>query len=131
MITGANIAFLALAILALGIFVLIFWKTTVLDFVKANLGMFTLLLIFLVLLSISFYVFHAASSNSLSKDFLAWLEQKAGEVLASIMTLVISSKNTNQRAGDTGNGSGSGNGNGPSSSTNTSTSTSTKSSSTG
>lgn len=122
MITGANIALIALIIFGIGVWATILWKPTVLDFVKANLGQFTLLLLFLVLLSISFHVFHEASTNTLSKDFLAWLEQKAGEVLASIMTLVVSAKAANQRAGDTTNG----NGGGTSSSTTTTTSTSVK-----
>jgi hypothetical protein len=127
MISGANIALIALIVFGFGALAVILWKPTVMDFVKANLGQFTLLLLFLVLLSISFHVFHEASSNSLAKDFLAWLEQKAGEVLASIMTLVVSAKNTNQRAGDNTNG----NGGGTSSSTTTTTSTSTKGTSMG
>lgn len=95
-----NLTLLAIIILTFGIFGAMMWKDTVLDFVKANLGLFILLVLFLTLLGISFHVFHEANANTLGKDFLSWLEQKAGEVLASIMTLVVSAKTANGRASD-------------------------------
>lgn len=120
-----NLTLIAIIVLTFGVFAAMMWKDTVLDFIKANLGLFILLLLFLVLLGISFHVFHEANANTLGKDFLAWLEQKAGEVLASIMTLVVSAKTANNRASDR-NGNGS-----DTTSSSSTTSTSTKSSSTG
>lgn len=76
------------------------FKPSILDFVKANFGLIVLIAIWATLLSASFHVFHEANQNTLGKDFLAWLEQKAGEVLASIMTLIVSTRATNQRASD-------------------------------
>jgi len=102
MIWGANVGLLAASILfVLGMVAMVF-RSNLMDFVKANLGLFILVFLFVILLGISFHVFHEASANTLSKDFLAWLEQKAGEVLASIMTLVVSAKAANSRAGDKG-----------------------------
>ena len=102
MIWGANVGLLAASILfVLGVVAMVL-KSNMLDFVKANLGLFILVFLFVILLGISFHVFHEASANTLSKDFLAWLEQKAGEVLASIMTLVVSAKAANVRASDKG-----------------------------
>jgi len=80
------------------------WKPLALDFVKANFGLLVLTLLFMTLLAISFHVYHEGSTNALGKDFLAWLEQKAGEVLASVMTVIVGARATNQRAGDTTNG---------------------------
>lgn len=100
MIWGSNLALVALVVLVFAVFAAMMWKDTVLDFIKANLGLFILLLLFLTLLGISFHVFHEANNNTIAKDFLSWLEQKAGEVLASIMTLVVSAKTANGRAGD-------------------------------
>lgn len=125
MIWGANVGLLAATILfVLGVVAMVF-RSNLLDFVKANLGLFILVFLFVSLLAMSFHVFHEASSNTLSKDFLAWLEQKAGEVLASIMTLVVSAKAANSRASDKGGDSDS------SISTSTTTTTQQQSSSTG
>jgi hypothetical protein len=115
MMYGANLVLAALIVMFfVGLF-LMAYKPSVLDFVKANFGLFVLLLLFMTLLAISFHTFHEASTNSLAKDFLAWLEQKAGEVLASIMTVIVGARAANQRTGDNGNG----NGNGTTSSTST------------
>ena len=108
---GANIGLIVLAAISVLILAAILYKETVLDFIKGNLGLFILLLLFLTLLAVSFHVFHEAASNALSKDFLAWLEQKAGEVLASIMTVIVGAVTTNRRSSDAKNGTN-GNGNG-------------------
>lgn len=122
MIWGANLVLVALIVMFFIGLILMAYKPSVLDFVKANFGLFVLMLLFMTLLAISFHTFHESSTNSLSKDFLAWLEQKAGEVLASIMTVIVGARNSNQRSGDNGNGNGTATG----SSTSTSSSTTTK-----
>lgn len=102
--TGANLALLAvIAVILFGLIAAI-WKPMALDFVKANFGLLVLVLLFMTLLAISFHVYHETQANTLGKDFLAWLEQKAGEVLASVMTVIVGTKATNQRSTDTTNG---------------------------
>jgi high-affinity Fe2+/Pb2+ permease len=126
MIWGADAGLIVASLLfTVGLMAMLF-KSNLLDFVKANLGLFILVFLFMILLAMSFHSFHEASQNPLSKDFLAWLEQKAGEVLASIMTLVVGAKSANNRQSDKVGGDGS-----DSSSSTTTTSTSTKSTSTG
>lgn len=98
----ANIGLIALAVLLFVLLAAMIWRDTVLDFVKANFGLIVLLVLFSMLLAVAFHVFHDPNQNS--KDFLGWLEQKAGEVLAAIMTLIVGVRNTNQRAGENGNG---------------------------
>ena len=107
-LTGANFGLLLVGAMFLLVVVAMFYRPPVLDFVKGNFGLLVLVLLFMTLLAISFHVFHEASGNPASKDFLAWLEQKAGEVLASVMTVIVGAKATNQRASDNGNGSTSG-----------------------
>lgn len=74
-----------------------FWDT-----LKANLGLFILTLLLFVFLGMCFYVYIAP--NSTAVDFMKWLEGKAGEVLASIMTIIVSAATGGRRAGDS-NGS--------------------------
>ena len=103
---GANIGLIALAIIAVLFLAAILYKETVLDFVKANFAMILLVYIFLVLLAVSFHIFHEQSGNPLAKDFLAWIEQKAGEVLAGLLAVLTTARNTKQRSGDSGSGNG-------------------------
>lgn len=108
--TGANIALLAIiTMILLGLLVAI-WKPLALDFVKANFGLLILTLLFTTLLAISLHVYREGSTNALGKDFLAWLEQKAGEVLASVMTVIVGARATNQRATDNPSNATNGNG---------------------
>jgi hypothetical protein len=93
-------AIIALLVLAMA------FKSAVLDFVKANIGLIILLTLFSLLLAVAFHVFHE-NANPAGKDFLAWLEQKAGEVLASVMTVIVGARAANGRSGD-GNGNGNG-----------------------
>ena len=46
---GASLVLVAIIVLTFGVFAAMMWKETVLDFMKANFGLFILLLIFLVL----------------------------------------------------------------------------------
>ena len=94
----ANIGLIALAVLLFVLLAAMIWRDTVLDFVKANFGLIVLLVLFSMLLAVAFHVFHDPNQNS--KDFLAWLEQKAGEVLAAIMTLIVGVRAANGRASD-------------------------------
>lgn len=102
-LTGANVALLAIIIMILAGLVVAMWKPVALDFVKANFGLLVLTLLFMTLLTISLHVYREGSTNALGKDFLAWLEQKAGEVLASVMTVIVGARATNQRATDNPN----------------------------
>ena len=106
MIWGANLGLLLVVILFIGGMVGIVFREGMMDFVKANFGLLVLLLLFMTLLAVSFHIFHEQSGNPLAKDFLAWLEQKAGEVLASVMTLIVGVRAANGRSGDTKNGNG-------------------------
>jgi hypothetical protein len=99
---AANLGLIGLGVILLVLLAAMIWRDTVLDFVKANFGLVVLLILFSMLLAVAFHVFHNASQNS--GDFLAWLEQKAGEVLAAIMTLIVGVRAANQRAGESGNG---------------------------
>lgn len=100
MMWGANLGLLLVVFLFVAGLVGMTFRQGVLDFAKANFGLLVLLLLFMTLLAVSFHVFHEQSTNALSKDFLAWLEQKAGEVLAAVMTLIVGIRNTNQRLSD-------------------------------
>jgi len=113
-----NIGFIVIGILLFAALGAMIFKSAVLEFVKVNFGLFVLLTLFMTLLAISFHVFHESSQNTIGKDFLAWLEQKAGEVLASIMTVIVGARVGNQRASDPGPGS-----NGNTTTTKTTTST--------
>jgi hypothetical protein len=97
-----NMGFIVIGVLFIATLVAVMFKETVLEFVKANFGLLVLLTLFMTLLAISFHVFHESSDNTVGKDFLAWLEQKAGEVLASIMTVIVGARAGNQRASDSG-----------------------------
>jgi hypothetical protein len=108
MIWGANLALFAVLALVVSGVVAACFNAGILDFVKANFGLLVLLLLFLTLLAVSFHVFHESSQQPIAKDFLSWLEQKAGEVLASIMTVIVGARAANGRTGDTKNGNGNG-----------------------
>lgn len=98
-----NFGLLAIALIFVLLVLGMAFKEAVLDFVKANFGLIVLLTLFSLLLAVAFHVFHEASNNPSAKDFLAWLEQKAGEVLAAVMTLIVGIKAANGRSSD-GNG---------------------------
>lgn len=102
MILGANL----ILVVVLTVFVtgLIFMalKNTLVDFVKANFGMMVLLLLFLTVLGVTFHVFHESATNPAAKDFLGWLEGKAGEILASLLTLLVTVRAANTRSGESG-----------------------------
>jgi hypothetical protein len=97
---GANLGMLLIVSMFVAGVVGMIFNRSILDFAKANFGLLILVLLFMTILAVSFHVFHEQSQNTLSKDFLAWLEQKAGEVLAAIMTLIVGVRNTNQRKTD-------------------------------
>lgn len=98
-----NLGLFAIAVIFVLLVLAMTFKESVLDFVKANMGLLVLLTLFCLLLAVAFHVFHEAGANPSAKDFLDWLKQKAGEVLASVMTLIVGIKAANGRASD-GNG---------------------------
>lgn len=98
-----NFGLISIAVVFALVVIAMIFKESVLDFVKANSGLLVLVALFSLLLAVAFHVFHEANSNPSSKDFLAWLEQKAGEVLASVMTLIVGIKATNGRSSDSTN----------------------------
>lgn len=107
MILGANLLLVVLIVLFLMGLIAMAMKDSLIDFVKANFGLLVLLLLFLTLLGVTFHVFHESASNPTAKDFLTWLEGKAGEVLAAVMTLIVGVRAANTRAGDRGGDSSS------------------------
>lgn len=104
MILGANLILVVLIVVFLMGLIAMAMKDSLIDFVKANFGLLVLLLIFLTLLGVTFHVFHEAVTNPTSKDFLTWLEAKAGEVLAAVMTLIVGVRSAKDRSGDKGGG---------------------------
>lgn len=98
-----NVGLIGIAVVFVLLVVAMTFKESVLDFVKANMGLLVLLTLFCLLLAVAFHVFHEATANPAAKDFLDWLKQKAGEVLASVMTLIVGIKAANGRSSD-GNG---------------------------
>jgi hypothetical protein len=98
-----NIGLIGIAVVFLFVVIAMIYKDSVLDFVKANFGVIVLVTMFSLLLAVAFHVFHEANANPASKDFLAWLEQKAGEVLAAVLTAIVTVRATNGRSSD-GNG---------------------------
>lgn len=98
-----NFGLISIAVIFVLLLIAAFFKDTILDFVKANFGLIVLLSLFSLLLSVAFHVFHQSVANPSAKDFLAWLEQKAGEVLASVMTVIVGARAANGRSSD-GNG---------------------------
>lgn len=102
MIVGANLILVVLLVLFIAGLITMAFKDNLVDFVKANFGLLVLLLLFLSLLGVTFHVFHESISNPVAKDFLTWLEGKAGEVLAAIMTLIVGVRAANQRSGESG-----------------------------
>lgn len=98
-----NFGLISIAVIFVLLIIGMAFRESVLDFVKANFGLIVLLTLFSLLLAVAFHVFHESNVNSASKDFLAWLEQKAGEVLAAVMTLIVGIKAANGRSSD-GNG---------------------------
>lgn len=105
MILGANLILVVLLVLFLMGLIAMAMKDSLIDFVKANFGLLVLLLLFLTLLGVTFHVFHESATNPTAKDFLTWLEGKAGEVLAAVMTLIVGVRTANMRAGDKGGSS--------------------------
>lgn len=100
---NGNFGLISIAVIFVLLIIGMAYKESVLDFVKANFGLIVLLTLFTLLLAVAFHVFHEATNNPSSKDFLAWLEQKAGEVLAAVMTLIVGVRAANGRSSD-GNG---------------------------
>lgn len=109
MMMGANLALVLMVVLFVVGLVMMAFNDAVLDFVKANFGLVVLLLLFFTLFAVAFHVFHE-NANPNSKDFLAWIEQKGGEVLASIMTMIVGVRAANSRASDSKTTNGNGNG---------------------
>jgi hypothetical protein len=69
------------------------------DFIKANFGLLVLVIIFTILLGLlTASAFHANINGM--PDFVAWLESKAGEVLASIMTVIVGAVTRDRRSSD-------------------------------
>lgn len=99
-----NIGLIGVAVVIIFLIIAMVWRETILDLVKANLGLIILLVLFSVMLAVAFHVYHESAANPSAKDFLAWLEQKAGEVLASIMTLIVGVRAANARSSDPGGG---------------------------
>lgn len=98
-----NLGLIGVAVILVVLIVAMIWKETVLDFVKANFGLIVLLILFSLMVAVAFHVYHESNANPSAKDFLSWLEQKAGEVLAAIMTLIVGVRAANGRSSD-GNG---------------------------
>lgn len=99
MILGANLILVVLLVLFIAGLIAMALKDSLIDFVKANFGLLVLLLLFLTILGVTFHIFHE-SVNPMAKDFLTWLEGKAGEVLAAVMTLIVGVRAANGRNGD-------------------------------
>lgn len=83
------------------------------DFIKANVGIFILVFLFLLLFGTSVFTY-ITNQHPSAGDYTSWVEQKAGELLAAILTAIVGSRNTDKRSTDppkTGNGDGNGNSN--------------------
>lgn len=83
------------------------------DFIKANVGIFILVLLFLLLFGTSVFTY-ITNQHPSAGDYTSWVEQKAGELLAAILTAIVGSRTADKRSTDIPkavNGNGNGNAN--------------------
>jgi hypothetical protein len=72
------------------------------DFLKANFGLLVLLAIFTLLHFTAFHIVHHATDASWQE----WIQQKEGEILAAVLTVIVGAKVGNGRATDKPSGNG-------------------------
>lgn len=73
------------------------------DHFKANFGLWALIFIFMVVIGLAVLIYFMPRPGG--ADFLTWLQGKAGEVLAAIMTMIVGAVAASRRKDDkNGNG---------------------------
>lgn len=74
------------------------------DHFRANFGLWVLVLIFLLMVALVLVIYFIPRPGG--ADLLTWLQGKAGEVLAAIMTMIVGAVAATRRKGENGNNNG-------------------------